>query len=61
MVLIKHISSCVLRRLFFKNKSKKDALKAGSKIQHKRNKKRMFNILPTITFQPKMEVTNILL
>ena len=30
------------------------------KIQHKKNKNEMFNILQTFIFQPKNDVTNIL-
>lgn len=32
----------------------------GAKIQHKKNKNEMFNVLQTFIFQPKTNVTNIL-
>ena len=32
----------------------------GAKIQHKKNKNEMFNVLQTFIFQPKTDVTNIL-
>tara|TARA_B100000795_G_scaffold91023_1_gene66328 strand:- start:24672 stop:24809 length:138 start_codon:yes stop_codon:yes gene_type:complete len=35
-------------------------LNAGTKIQHKKNKKEMFNILQGFIFQLKSEVTNII-
>ena len=32
----------------------------STKIQHKKNKNEMFNVLQTFIFQPKTDVTNIL-